>query len=222
MARAARKDQNQGININLMPQEEIGGTLGETIHWVLTIGRYLIIGTEIVALATFGLSLKLTIDKNNLNKSIENAQQSIDDKAGFEVEFREIQAKLNNISDLRNRHFKSYLAIEEFNNLLPEGIKLTDLSLSQTEISFSGSFPTAAQLHTLINSFNSSGKLVSLEIDELNSPSIEDPQFTFSAKTLVVGAAFTGNSEVANPPTDSETSSIDVEKNSTQENPTTQ
>jgi len=222
MARAARKDQNQGININLIPQKEIGGALGETIHWVLTIGRYLIIGTEIVALATFGLSLKLTIDKNNLNKSIENAQQSIDDKSKFESEFREIQTKLNNISDLRNRHFKSYLAMEEFINLLPQGIQLTDLSLSQTEISFSGSFPRAAQLHTLINSFNRSGKLVSLEIDELNSPSTENPKFTFSAKTLVVGAAFTGKDSASKPPADTETSNNDSEENSPEEKTTTQ
>jgi len=222
MVRAARKDQNQGININLMPKEEIGGVLGETIHWVLTIGRYLIIGTEIVALATFGISLKLTIDKNNLNKSIENAQQSIDSKAGFEREFREVQAKLNNINDLRNRHFKSYLAIKEFNKLLPQGIKLTDLSISQTEISFSGSFPTAAQLHTLINSFNSSNKLISLEIDELNSPSIEDPKFTFSAKTLVVSTAFTGKSEAVDQPPNTENSSSDTEKSLMEDKTTTQ
>lgn len=205
MARSARKGEASEININLMPREELGGRYGPTIRWVLTIGRYLIIATEIIALAAFGLSLKLTIDKNNLNKKITSAQDIIDSKAGFEKEFREVQDKLVSIKNIRTKHFNNHLVIEEFNKLFPQGIKLSALKISETELSFSGTFPTAAQLHTLINSFNRSteeGKFLGLEISELNSPSVKDPEFSFDAVVRINRASFI--SEENNPKENSE------------------
>ncbi|MEX0617295.1 MAG: PilN domain-containing protein [Candidatus Woykebacteria bacterium] len=189
MARSAQKQPSE-LNINLMPKEELGGTFGETIHWVLTIGRYLIIATEIVALVTFGLSLKLTVDKNNLNNSIKNAQGRIDSKSEFEATFREVQKKLDNIKGLRAKHVNNYLIIQEFNRLLPEGLTLEKLELSETGVTFSGSFPTASQLQTLINSFNRSDKIHDLEITSLNSPSANNPKFTLSASAVVERSLF--------------------------------
>lgn len=194
MAKSARKGQEQEININLMPQEESGGTWGATVEWVLGVGRYLIIGTQIIALIAFGLSLKLTIDKSTLATSIENAKSIIESKSEFEQEFREIQGKIVNIDSLRSQQFKSNALLKEFNSLLPKGINLTSLNISDSALSFSGEFPTAAQLHTLINSFNSSEKIVSLEISELNSPTEDVPQFTFDAKATVVTTSFTAAS----------------------------
>ena len=191
MAKSVRKGQEQEININLMPQEEARGALGASIKWALGVGRYLIIGTQIVALVAFGLSLKLTIDKNTLITSIENAKNVIESKAEFEQEFREIQDKLVNIDNLRSEQFKSNVVLKEFSNLLPTGMNLTSLNISDGELSFSGEFPTAAQLHTLINSFNSSRKIVSLEIIELNSPTEDTPQFSFDAKATILIPAFT-------------------------------
>lgn len=191
MAKSARKGQEQEININLMPKSEVKGSLGATIAWALGIGRYLIIGTQIIALVAFGLSLKLTIDKNSLIASIENSQSVIESKSEFEQEFREIQGKLTDIGILRSQQFKSNSVLKEFNSLLPKGMNLTSLIISEGELTFTGEFPTAAQLHTLINSFNSSTKIVSLEISELKSPTEDKPQFTFDAKATIIKSSFT-------------------------------
>ena len=192
MARSARKGQEQEININLMPQQEVKGTLSTTINWILGVGRYLIITAQIIALVAFGLSLKLTIDRNNLTTSIKSSQSVIDSKSEFEQEFREVQGKLQNIKELRAKQFKNHLVIQEFNNLLPKGINLTNLNIDDNTLSFAGSFPTAAQLHTMINSFNSSTKIVALDITELNTPSEEEPKFTFNAEAAIVTSPFTG------------------------------
>ena len=194
MVRAARKNQPSEININLMPKEELGGTLGDIVRWVLNVGRYLIIITEIIALATFGLSLKLTIDKNNLNKRVTVAQDTIGSKALFEKEFRGVQNKIFEIKDLRAKHLNNHLVLEDFNKLLPEGLTINSLSIDDVELAFSGNFAGAAQLQTLINSFNRSEatdkKFIGLEISELNSPSAKDPEFSFDAKVIINRAAF--------------------------------
>ena len=216
MAKSAQKGQEQEININLMPQKEVGGALGATIKWALGIGRYLIIGTQIIALVAFGLSLKLTIDKNALIASIENVQSVIESKSEFEQEFREIQGKLVDIGSLRSQQFKSNSVLTEFNSLLPKGMNLTSLNISDGELTFSGEFPTAAQLHTLINSFNSSTKIVSLEIAELNSPTENEPQFTFDAKATIIISSFTSAGIEAEKTQKTNSSEIDEQEGDSQ------
>ena len=193
MARSARKGQEQEININLMPREEVGGSLGTTLNWSLGVGRYLIIFTQIIALVAFGLSLKLTIDQNNLNTRIVNAKETVDSKSEFEQEFREVQNKIRNLKKLRADQFQNHLVIQEFNSLLPKGVDLTSLDITESTLTFSGNFPTAAQLHTLINSFNKSTKIVGLEINELQSPSEEDPKFNFDAKAIIIIEGFSSS-----------------------------
>lgn len=202
MVKAAQKNQPEGINIDLLPQKELGGTLGSTVHWVLTVGRYLIILTEIIALATFGLSLKLTVDKNNLNKKVQEQQAVIDSQSDFETEFREVQSKLDNIKKIRSQHFSNNKAIDEFVKLLPKGLSLTTLSIEGKELKFSGKFPTAAQLHTLIKSFNESDKITQLSIDDLKTPSVKEPKFTIDATATINTSGFTENKASENSPTE--------------------
>ena len=190
MPGSARKKEAKGININLMPGAVSKSPLGSVVQWVLTVGRYLIIATEIIALATFALSFKLTLDKNNLQNRIVEAQVIVDSKAEFETTFREVQSKFSNIKVLQSKHFDNHLVTEEFTNLLPKGISLTSLSIDGDKLTFSGAFPTAAQLHTLINSFNKSDKIVDLNISELSSPSEKDPNFAITASATVNAGAF--------------------------------
>ncbi len=192
MARAAQKN-SQEININLIPREEISGQLGSTITWILTTGRYLIITAEIIALAAFLLSLKLNIDKNNLASNIKTNQGILDSKAAFEKEFDSVQTKIDDIKSLRAAHFSDNQVLTEFTKLLPQGTTLTTLEIDGTNLTFSGKFPTATQLVTLINSFNKSDKIVGLEISKLSSPAAKNPNFSFDAKALINQAAFTEN-----------------------------
>jgi Tfp pilus assembly protein PilN len=189
MAKAAQKTTPE-ININLLPGDEPTGTLGTATHWALTVGRYLIIITEIIAIAIFILSIKLSTDKEGLREDIKSKGAQISAQKELETEFRLVQQRINEVKKQRDSHFQNNLVVADFLKLLPKGMVLETLKIEEQEISFSGSFKNPRQLQTLISAFSKSTKLVGLDISELESPSEKSKNYTFSAKALIVQTSF--------------------------------
>ncbi|OGY26614.1 MAG: hypothetical protein A2Z24_02225 [Candidatus Woykebacteria bacterium RBG_16_44_10] len=187
MARAAQSETSE-ININLMPSPGPSGTAGEVVRWILTIGRYLIIVTEIVALIIFFVGIKLSADKNDLKEQVENLKTSVssDSNVAFEKEFREIQQKINEIKKQKTTHFPSNVVVAEFLKMLPQGMTLGSLEVKEDEVVFSGSFTSPSELQTLVAVFSESEKITGLDISDLNSPSEKNPLYTFTATANIV------------------------------------
>ncbi|OGY21292.1 MAG: hypothetical protein A2126_02480 [Candidatus Woykebacteria bacterium GWB1_45_5] len=180
------------ININLMPAPRPSGTAGAAVQWVLTVGRYLIIFTEIVALAIFVLGIKLSADKNDLKEQVENLKVAVssDSNVAFEKEFREIQQKINEIKKQRANHFPSSVVVTELLKMLPQGLSLNSLEIKEDEVVFSGSFTSPSELQTLVSVFSESEKITGLDISDLNSPSEKNPLYTFKATANIIQSKF--------------------------------
>jgi len=189
MARAAQKETAE-ININLMPTPGPAGTVGTALQWVLTIGRYLIIAAEIIALVIFVLGIKLSADKNDLKESVQTLSKQVSSQKNFESEFRAVQQQINEIKKEKDAHFPDNLVVAEFLKLLPQGMTLTSLEVKGGQVVFSGEFSSPSQLQTLVASFSGSKKITGLDITELNSPSEKNPLYSFSAKANVIQASF--------------------------------
>jgi len=188
MPKAAK--QIPETNINLLPSEEPTGSVGKTVTWITTAGRYLIIITEIIALAVFGLSIKLSTDKNDLRDEIKTLSAQVDDQKSFEREFRATTQQISEIRSLTTSHSKTNKMISEFDALFPKGMTLNSLKFEKGKIDFSGEFASPAQLQTLVLSFSKSDKLGGLDISELKSPTEQIHNYTFSASVLVNTAKF--------------------------------
>lgn len=191
MAKAAQKEIPE-LNINLLPSAGPSGTLGTAIGWTLTIGRYLIILTEIIAISIFILNIKFSTDKQSLKENIQSLSREVSAQSEFEGEFRFVQQRINEIKTQRDAHFPENLVITEFLKLLPQGMKIDSLEIKDDEVTFSGSFPTPDQLQTLVSSFAKSdqNKFIGLDIAELNSPSEKNPLYTFKAQVRLVPSNF--------------------------------
>ena len=194
MAKSARSTPE--ININLMPgREERKGSVSPAIHWALTIGRYLVISTEIVAIAIFVLSIKLSADKQGLKENISNLTQQVAAQEDFEKEFRSVQDRINEVKDQRSSHFLNNKVLNEFLKLLPKGMTLETLIIAENEISFSGSFATPKELQTLILTFSQSDTIVGLNISKLEHPNESSKRFEFSASAVIIPSTFLEGAE---------------------------
>ncbi len=187
------------INIDLMPgREEPKGSVGSAIHWALTIGRYLVIFTEIVAIAIFILSIKLSADKQDLKESISRLTQQVSAQEDFEKEFRSVQDRINEVKKQRSSHFLNNKLIAEFLKILPKGMTLDTLELAENEVNFTGSFATPKELQTLILSFSQSDKIVGLNISKLEHPNESSKRFEFSASAVIIPNTFLEGSKDGN------------------------
>ena len=184
MASTAQKGSSE-TNIELLPSSTPFGSIGGITSWVLRVGRYLIIFTEIVALAIFILSIKLSMDKNNLKDDISSLSNQVSEQQSFEREFRSVSERFGEVKGLMAAHFETNKVIAELLRILPQGMKLNNLFIDGQAIEFTGSFSKPPQLQTLVVEFSKSNKIVGLNIQELKSPDEDSPDFTFQAVGII-------------------------------------
>jgi len=74
----------QKSQIELLPREEWEETsFGKFLKWLLTVGRYIVIFTELVVILAFLSRFKLDRDLTDLYKQIENKQAIIQNSTDF-------------------------------------------------------------------------------------------------------------------------------------------
>lgn len=192
------------LNIDLLPKTTTSGTSGEAVHWALTIGRYLVILTEIVALGAFLVAIWLSKEKNDLKNSVKRMQSEVtqyqtcdpqDPKKFCEDRFRRVQNQINQVVALENSQVENNKVLSELLVLLPVGIKLDSLSIEKNEISLVGTLPSEIELQTLIQSINTSTKVTALDITSLTK---ENNLLKFTAVASINRANFAGNPESNN------------------------
>lgn len=194
MPKAAQKSPD--LNIDLLPKSTPSGTTGEAVHWALTVGRYLVIFTEIVALGAFLVAIWFSKEKNDLKTSIKQKQaeitvlQSCDpkDKNKFcEDRFRKIQTQINQVVSLESSQIENNKVLSELLTILPVGIKLESLAIEKNQLTFSGTLPSETELQTLIKSINNSTKITGLDVTSLTR---ENNLLKFTASASIQRSSF--------------------------------
>lgn len=194
MAKAAPKSSD--LNIDLLPKSTPSGTSGEAVHWALTVGRYLVIVTEIVALSAFLIAIWFSKTKNDLKNSVESKQAQIatyqtcdpQDLTQFcEDRFRTVQTQINQVVSLENSQIENNKVFSELLTLLPVGVKLESLGVEKNQLSLAGTLPSETELQTLIKSINSSSKITALDITSLTK---ENNVLKFTATALIERGSF--------------------------------
>ncbi len=117
------------IKINLIPQDPfMSSVVGKFLVWSLSIGRYIVILTELVVILSFLSRFKLDRDLTDVNEAIEAQKTLIKSYGNTEAEFVATQAKINFIKkEGKNHQISSSLDFIEKN--LPIDVKLTQLNI---------------------------------------------------------------------------------------------
>ncbi len=176
------------ITINLVPKDPFfTTTLGRTMQWALTAGRYIVIFTEIIVILSFAARFTLDRQVSDLNKKLLSNQAIISSYGDLEKKFRLAQAqiaeydKLNQTSNLT----------EVFANLttvVPPDVIIDELVINPSTISVKGSTYSQNSFNTLINNLQISPSFLnvavgSIEAKDSNSTGL---LFTITADTKVV------------------------------------
>lgn len=125
-------------NIELLPKEDWEKTsFGRFLHWTLSVGRYIVIATELAVILAFLARFKLDRDLTNLHEEIGQKQAVVEASTDFENEFRFLQKKLATVAEIETRHAASAELVGNLNALIPLDVSLTELSAEGNEISIS-------------------------------------------------------------------------------------
>lgn len=173
-------------NIEFLPQEDWEKTsFGRFLKWLLTIGRYIVIFTELIVILAFLSRFKLDRDLTDLYEEIEAKQAIIQTSVDFESDFRFLQKQLSTIQGLRKDQLQTEQLMEEIAALTPIDVYFSDLSITGDKASFTANALSEAGLATFINNLKRSSRFSNLEIGTLEIGTKEGIGITFTLKSQI-------------------------------------
>lgn len=159
------KPVSTSISINLLPEDEfLGSAIGRIIRWAISVGRYLVIFTEIIVIVSFATRFGLDRRVTDLNQSITKKTAIIESYSGLEAEFRSAQERLKEYSELEKQRNLT-VAFEQLSNVTPPDVSVTTLVVRQKTVEISGTTASQTAFNHLINNLQLSPYFSEVSID---------------------------------------------------------
>ncbi len=173
------------IKVNLVPKDPFLSTpLGKLLQWALSVGRYLVIFTELIVIISF--ASRFTIDRRitDLNTSILQKQIIIESYGDLEQNVRNVQKKID-----------SYLQIEQQEDLTavfpvltavtPPDVTLTDLQMRPGRVTLTGLTQSNVSLGVLINNLQVSGRFNDITVERIGTAKDTNSGLAFKINATV-------------------------------------
>ena len=125
------------LSINLLDQDTFSNSaIGRVLLWALSIGRYIVVFTELIVILSFLSRFKLDRDLTDLNQDIEKQKTIIQSYGDLETRFVRTQEQIRYVKESTPPHApKSILDI--IGRTLPTDVRLDQLGLSKNQFRLS-------------------------------------------------------------------------------------
>ncbi len=155
-------------SINLVKNKQIP-FLDKLFNWALTVGRLIVIITEIVAVAAFVYRFSLDEKLVNLHSAVKQKQVLVSLLKNEENTYRNLQGRIALASTLSARSVKVNRIIHNIISTMLQETKINDLTLNNDRITMSTSASSSASLTNIVNSLKSYPDIKSVSIDNIES-----------------------------------------------------
>lgn len=175
---------SQKGTINLLPKGEFEKSpIGKFFKWALSVGRYIVIFTELIVIISFLSRFKLDNDLARLNKDISEKQAVIVSFGDLEKNVRSLQTKLKIIKSKQEVRSKIIQALDECSSFTPPDVVLSDLSIKDSSILLKGIAISHQGLAAFIEGFKQSKLFDEIDLRNISSKGESlEIQFEITAK----------------------------------------
>jgi Fimbrial assembly protein (PilN) len=152
--------------INLLPHEK-ENLMTQFLDWALTIGRLLVILTEIVALGTFIYRFSLDAQLVNLHDDIKTKSFIVDNFKDQETTFRDVQSRLATAKQYASVSNTTANIFEEIAKIGQGKITFKDLNVSTQDVKIEVAANSGSAISQFVNDLKNSPTMTSLSVDKV-------------------------------------------------------
>lgn len=188
----------KNISINLVPKDPFFETaIGRSLKWALSVGRYIVIFTELVVIVSFATRFKLDRDVTDLNESIFQKQSIIESYGDLEQRVRSVQMSIDQYQQIQQQTNITDV-FPALSRITPPDVRLEELSIRPATLSFSGTTLSQASLNLLINNLQLSNEFFNVVVDRIETNPGKGAGFTFKISADTVNTTQRVQSRPAN------------------------
>lgn len=177
--------QKRSKTINLLPQEEFTqSSVGIALSWALSVGRVIVIFTELIVIGAFLSRFFLDARITDLSDEIEAKQARIQASLEFEKNFKVIQQKLKIFSQVASST-SPVPNLDTIATLVPSDVLLNSFSFSEGDVDLQGNSLSESSLSSFVYSLKASGKFSDVTITQVTMGSQLEPGLKFTLKLTI-------------------------------------
>lgn len=139
------------------------------LKWALSVGRTIVIVTEIIALSAFLYRFSLDRKIVDLKDEIEQKQLIVEGFENEEVQFRNLQDRINAAKRLDAKSAETTSLLHQIVELATGRIRFNSLSVTEDVIRIDGETPSTAQLNYFIKQLKQHPKVKRVSLDKLDN-----------------------------------------------------
>jgi Tfp pilus assembly protein PilN len=167
------------FTINLLPKDPFFSTaLGKALRWALSVGRYIVIFTELVVIISFASRFSLDRQVTDLNDSLNQKQTIIESYGDLEKDIRTTQMRIEQIQQIE----QSDTLLDVFPKLsaiTPRDITLTELTIRPAQVDMQGTAYTQNSLNNLINNLQLTPEFTQVSVEKIETNTEKSGGFSF-------------------------------------------
>lgn len=172
----------QKKEINLLPKEKWEtGLAGKILKWALTVGRYIVVFTELIVISAFlfrfGLDRKLT----DINEQITEKKRMVESFGDLEDNFRNLQGKLTNISKMEKEGLDVGTILAALTEITPLDTYYNSIDIDQENktVALDGQTLSETGLATLLAKAQESKLFSGVSLDNVSSATEKSQTINF-------------------------------------------
>lgn len=176
--------------INLLPQEEFEKKpLGKFLLWALTVGRWIVIFTELIVIMAFLSRFKLDRDISDLYDQIKQKQAIISSSSSFEQDFRFLQKRISEIQNLETKQIYVSSIFSAISAITPTDVVFSNFSYDEDGIRLTGIALSEEGLGSFLAGLTTSPNFTDVNLSSVSKKTGEEAgiRFTLTAKVLTGG-----------------------------------
>lgn len=159
---------NKLPSINLVKKER-KPFLDTFLNWALTIGRVVVMLTELIALSTFLYRFSLDRQIIDLHDKIKQKQTIVNLLKENEYKYRNLQNRLALASELEETGIKPSTIFMDIYKLAPLGVDINTLTVSKNGLKIDTNAQSLPSLTAFINNLNSYPQTLTVNLDKIEN-----------------------------------------------------
>ena len=158
-------------SINLIKNKQIP-LFDRFMNWALTVGRLIVILTEIVALSVFVYRFSLDEKLIDLHSAIKQKQSLVSLLKQDEDKYRNLQDRIALTSSLLEKNAKTNKIVLDIVGLTPQGSRIDNLTFNQDKLTINASINSVSSLTDFINVIKDYPNIKAVNIDTIENKPI--------------------------------------------------